>query len=148
MRQQLYFLGFALLLITIFSSCQKTDVITNEQDLEGTWAITGITSDRAYDFNGDGYTETDIYGSYNSCQRDIVVVFQTGGYGQMRQGCNAYWQNISWRLSNNNHQLDIGLPNDELNLQVSQFDNYTIRGTDQVTINGNIFNITYTFQRR
>jgi len=148
MRRQFYLWTLSLLAIITISSCQKSDVITDEQSLEGTWVVTNITADRAYDFNGDGRTETDIYGSYNSCQRDIAVTFDANGYGQMRQGCNAYWQNITWRLTNNNRQLDILLPDDQLNLAISQFDNYTIRGTDQVNVNGNAFNITYTFQRR
>jgi len=130
------------------SSCQKTDVITDERSLEGTWFITGIRSDRPYDFNGDGRTETDIYGSYNTCQRDIVIVFNRDGYGRMRQGCNAYWEDISWQLSNNNRQLVIQLPNDQLNLSSLQFDNYTIRGVDRVVLNGNSFDITYTLQRQ
>jgi len=145
MRRIFYFfiLGFSAF---AFSSCQKTDIVNNERNIEGTWSITGIRSDRSYDFNGDGYTETDIYNTYSSCGKDIVVVFQSGGYGQMRQGCNANWQNTSWQLYNNS--LSINLPDDELNLQLQQFDDYTIRGTDQVQINGNYFNITYTFQRR
>lgn len=133
----------------IFSSCQKNnDIIADERAIEGAWSITGIQADRSYDFNGDGRTETDIYGSYNSCGRDIVVQFEPDGYGRMRQGCNALWQNINWRLANNNQMLIITLPDDQLNLSLQQFDEYTIRGTDQVTINGNYFNITYTFQRR
>lgn len=148
MHRKFYLFSLPLIVLFAFSSCQKSDVIANEQSLEGTWMVTGITADRAYDFNGDGRTETDIYGSYNSCQRDIVVTFDANGYGRMRQGCNAYWQNITWRLQNNNRQLDVILPDDELSLSVSQFDNYTIRGTDRVYLNGNTFNITYTFQRR
>jgi hypothetical protein len=148
MQRSFYAILF-LLSAFAFTSCQKSgDVVATQQDIEGTWVVTGITSDRAYDFNGDGYTETDIYGSYNSCGRDIVAVFQSGGYGQMRQGCNANWQNINWQLTNNNRNLDIALPNDDLNLALQQFDNYTIRGVDQVQINGNYFNVTYTFQRR
>ena len=142
---------YALLLLAsvfVFSSCQKTSVLANEQSIEGTWVVTGIASDRAYDFNGDGYPETDIYGSYTSCQRDVVAVFSSGGYGQMRQGCNATWQNINWQLTNGNRTLNIELPTDDLNLSLQQFDNYTIRGVDQVLINGNYYNITYTFQRR
>ena len=143
---------YAILLFSssiIFSSCQKNnDIIADERNIEGTWAITGITSNRAYDFNGDGRTETDIYGSYTSCGRDIVVTFQPNGYGQMRQGCNARWQNANWQLANGNRTLNIILPDDDLNLELQQFDDYTIRGTDQVQVNGNTFNITYTLQRR
>ena len=147
MRRSFYFFFLAAAVVA-FSSCQKGDIVADSRSIEGTWAVTAITSDRAYDFNGDGRSETDIYGSYSSCGRDIVVTFQSNGYGQMRQGCNAPWQNISWRLQNNNRQLTISLPDDELNLQLNQFDDYTISGTDQVTLNGNYFNVTYTFQRR
>jgi hypothetical protein len=146
MHRRFYFILLAVALIG-FTSCQKTNVIGNEQNIEGTWAITGISSDRSYDFNGDGRSETDIYGTYNSCGRDIVIVFEANGYGQMRQGCNAPWQNITWRLSSN-QTLNITLPDDQLNLALQQFDDYTIRGTDQVNMNGNYFNITYTLQRR
>lgn len=78
----------------------------------------------------------------------IVLVFNSGGNGQVRQGCNASWQNISWRLLNNSRTLNISLPGDELNLALSQFDANTIRGTDPVYLDGNTFNVTYTFQRR
>jgi hypothetical protein len=92
--------------------------------------------------------ETDIYGTYTYCQRDIIIVFDANGGGQIRQGCNASWQNISWRLSNNSRNLDISLPGDELSLSLSQFDGYTIRGTDPVYAEGNNFSINYTFQRK
>jgi len=147
MRRSFYVLSLASLLI-LFTSCQKDTFVTDARSIEGTWAVTGITSDRAYDFNGDGRTETDIYSTYNTCGRDIVTVFQGNGAGQMRQGCNAPWQNINWQLQNNNRTLNIVLPDDVLNLQLQQFDDHTIRGIDQVQMNGMSFNITYTFQRR
>ena len=151
MRKQFYSLALCLsAIIIVFSSCQKNsdDVISDQQNLEGTWAITGISSDRAYDFNGDGRTETNIYGTYSNCQQDIILVFNAGGSGQIRQGCNASWQNMTWGLINNNRTLNISLPGDELNLTLSQFDEYTIRGTDPVYLEGNNFNVTYTLQRR
>ncbi len=98
MRKQFYFLALCLLAITaVISSCQKNsnDIISNQQSLEGTWAITGISSDRSYDFNGDGRSETNIYGTYSYCQQDIIIVFTANGRGQIRQGCNASWQAIS-----------------------------------------------------
>ncbi|HET7898050.1 MAG TPA: hypothetical protein VFL47_10280, partial [Flavisolibacter sp.] len=64
MRKQFYLWAASLVLVFLVSSCQKSDVITSPQSLEGTWIVTGISADRAYDFNGDGRTETDIYGSY------------------------------------------------------------------------------------
>jgi hypothetical protein len=147
MRRSFYLLALAFTTIA-FTSCQKSDVLNQQQSIEGTWAITAISSDRAYDWNGDGRLETDIYGTYTYCQRDIIIVFDANGGGQIRQGCNASWQNISWRLSNNSRNLDISLPGDELSLSLSQFDDYTIRGTDPVYAEGNSFSINYTFQRK
>lgn len=147
--QRKFYAALLSLSALVFTSCQKSyDIVADAQIIEGTWAITGITSDRAYDFNGDGRTETDVYGSYSACGRDIVTVFQSGGYGQMRQGCTAPWQNIDWQLTNGNRTLNITLPDDDLNLSLQQLSNNTIRGVDQVSINGNYVNITYTFQRR
>lgn len=143
------FYAFAFIFAAlVFTGCQKSDAIDSPESLEGTWAITGIASDRAYDWNGDGRSETDIYGTYTTCQRDIVIVFDAYGGGQIRQGCNAAWQNISWRLTANNTHLNIYLPGDELDLSLSQFSNYTLRGADPVYVDGNNYNIIYTFQRR
>jgi hypothetical protein len=135
-------------LLFVFSSCSKRDVISNEEDIVGTWAVTGIRSDLPYDWNGDGYTETDIYGSYNSCQRDIALSFESYGSGQSRQGCNASWRAMSWELTNNNRTLRINLPSDDLNLDLTRYTSNTIIGNDLVYLNGRNFEITYTLSRR
>ena len=93
-------------IIFLLSSCSKNnDIIGNENDITGTWAVTGIRSDIAYDWDGDGYSENDIFGNYNNCQRDIQLSFDYNGYGQSRQGCNASWLAMYWELSNNNRTL-------------------------------------------
>jgi len=48
MRKKFYFAIVSFLLVVLFTSCQKSDVITSPQSLDGTWIVTGITSDRAY----------------------------------------------------------------------------------------------------
>lgn len=139
-----------LLLATIFvfSSCTKSDVISNETDIEGTWAVTGIRSNIANDWDGDGYSETDIYGTYSPCERDIVLVFDYNGTGQSRQGCNAYWQNMNWQLLNNNRTLYIGIPDGDINLNNLRVSSNTIQGEDNVYSNGRNYIVTYTLQRR
>jgi len=136
----------ALTSLFIFSSCTKEDTVTNTNELIGTWAVTGISSNIPNDWNNDGYTETDIYNTYNYCQRDIVLAFDYSGYGQSRQGCNSPWENLNWQLSNN--RLDIYIPSGDINLYITQFDGYTIRGYDQVQQNGTTYNITYTLSKR
>jgi len=136
-----------LLIATMaFVSCSKTDVVATEADLTGTWQVTDIRSDRAYDWDGDGFIETDIFSTYSYCQQEIFLVFDESGYGQSRQGCNAPWQSLYWSLGNG--RLDIDLPGDNLQLDLIQFNSTTIRGNDYVYINGQNFTITYTLQRR
>ncbi len=147
MRRSLLLFSVVITSFAVFSSCNKYDISQDPSSIEGTWAVTSINSNQAFDWDGDGRTETDIYGTYNSCQRDIQLYFQYNGYGQIRQSCNSGWQNITWTLSNNNRNLFISIPNGDLDLSLTQFDNYTIRGEDQVTVNGRNFVITYTFQR-
>ena len=139
-----------LLLVTFFvlSSCTKSDVISNQNDIEGTWAVTGIRSNEANDWNGDGYAETDIYATYSSCQRDIVLVFDYNGSGQSRQGCNANWQNMNWQLLNSNRTLYIGIPDGDINLNNLRVSSNTIQGEDNVYSNGRNYIVTCTLQRR
>jgi hypothetical protein len=139
-----------LLLATIFffSSCTKSDVISNDADVVGTWAVTGIRSNIANDWNGDGYSETDIYGNYSYCQRDIVLTFDQYGTGQGRQGCNSYPQNLNWQLSNGNRTLRIDMIDDVIELNNLRVSYNTIQGDDYVYSNGRDYVITYTLQRR
>jgi hypothetical protein len=130
------------------TSCSKKDVINNSEDIVGTWAVVAITSDQAYDWDGDGRYESDIFGTYDFCQRDIQLVFDANGYGQSRQGCNANWQQIYWQLSSNGRTLTIDMPGDDLNLNITQFAPSTIRGDDHVYVDGKNYTITYTLARR
>lgn len=141
----------SLLLIALsflITSCVKGDVISNKADITGTWAVTAIRSNAPNDWDGDGYTETDIFSTYDYCQRDIVLVFDRYGTGQARQGCNSYWQNLNWQLTDNNRTLHIDLLDDVIDLHNLQTGYTTIRGEDYVYSNGRNYTITYTLQRR
>ena len=141
-------LGLFSIIILLTSCSKNNDIIGNENDITGTWAVTGIHSDIAYDWNGDGYPEKDILATYSNCQRDIVLSFDYNGYGQSRQGCNASWLAMNWELSNNNQTLKINLADDDINLDISRFDSNTIVGDDRVYVDGRYYNITYTLSRR
>jgi hypothetical protein len=149
MLQKIYAPSLSFIACLIFlSSCVKGDVISNEEDITGTWAVSGIRSNAANDWDGDGYTETDIYGTYSYCQRDIILIFDPYGTGQGRQGCNSYWQNLNWQLSNNNRTLRIDLLEDVIDLTNLQINYNSIQGEDHVYSNGRNYTITYTLQRR
>ena len=149
MLKKIFTFSFLLIAtVIVFSSCTKSDMISSESNVVGTWAVTGIRSNMANDWNGDGYSETDIYGTYSYCQRDIVLVFDQYGTGQGRQGCNAYWQNLNWQLTNNNHHLRIDMIDDVIELSILRVSANTIQGDDYVYSNGRNYTITYTLQRR
>ena len=149
MLKKFFTLSFLLIAtIIFFSSCTKGDVISNENDVTGTWAVTGIRSDIANDWDGDGYSETDIYGTYSYCQRDIVLVLDQYGTGQGRQGCNSYWQNLNWQLANSNRTLRIDLIDDVIELSNLRVSSNIIQGDDNIYSNGKNYTITYTLQRR
>jgi hypothetical protein len=134
--------------LIFLSSCTKSSVISDPANVTGTWAVTGIRSDMSNDWNGDGRSETDIYGTYSYCQQDIILVFDDYGTGQGRQGCNAYWQSLNWRLADNNRSLRIDLTDDVIALSNLRVSRNTIQGDDYVSSNGRNYTITYTLQRR
>jgi hypothetical protein len=138
-------LVFLFSLVAI-SSCTKESTISNTDELIGTWEVVGISSNIPYDWDYDGYEETDIYSTYNYCQRDISLSFDYGGYGETRQGCNAPYETLNWQLGNN--RLDIYIPSGDINLYITQFNSNTIRGYDQVQVNGRTYTISYTLNKR
>ena len=148
MLKKFTFLPLLPILFFFFTGCRKENTVSNSESLTGTWMITGISSNYPNDWDNDGYTETDIFGTYTYCQRDIVLSFDSNGYGQARQGCDAPWENINWQLTNNNHRLDIYMPSGDIHLDILQFDGNTIRGNDQVQSNGTNYVITYTLSER
>ena len=146
LRQIFYSFSMLILAMTVFSSCSKNETVSQTEDLSGTWSITGIQSNRAYDWDGDGRQETDILGTYTACDRDIVLSFEQGGFGRISEGCNAPFVNFNWQLSGN--RLDMQIPSGDLNLDLLQFNSTTLRGTDNIQVNGDNFQITYTLTRR
>lgn len=132
--------------IVAFTSCSKSETINTEEELQGTWQISGISSNIAYDWDGDGRTETDILGMYTACDRDIVLYFDGGGTGQVREGCDAPLVYMNYQLNGN--FLAIQLPSGDVNLDIVSFSTNTLRGRDEVLVDGRNITITYTLNRR
>jgi hypothetical protein len=132
--------------ILALAGCSKDDSISDTADLEGSWTITGIQSDDAYDWDGDGFQERDILSTYSPCDRDIVLVFEPNGDGQISEGCTDPFSYFSWQYAGN--QLRLNLPSTDLDLEIRQFTSNTIRGADYVQVGGRNFQITYTLTRR
>ena len=73
------------LVISVFfiSSCNDHLKIEKNDDPQGyadsqfvgSWKVTALSCDVAYDWNNDGTTERDIYSTWTSCQRDNLYTF-------------------------------------------------------------------------
>jgi len=71
----------------------------------GAWKITAVNSDIAYDWNNDGSTERDIYGTWSSCEKDNLYTFTgdtaTGGNkkGTFKINCSVTKTGV-WEIVN------------------------------------------------
>ena len=74
----------------------------------GSWKITALSSDVAFDWNNDGTTERDIYSTWSSCERDNLFTFTgdtaVAGYkkGTFKINCsvtkNGMWQIVNTKI--------------------------------------------------
>lgn len=82
--------------IFIFTSCYKIETEANSlpqgfsvSQIIGTWKITGITSDKAYDWDGNGSPESDIYNTWSECKKDNLYQFNSNYSGVYKLDCNS-----------------------------------------------------------
>jgi hypothetical protein len=119
----------------------------------GSWKITAISSDVAYDWNNDGSPERDIYSTWTSCERDNLFTF-TGdtamaGYkkGTFKINCSVT-KTGEWQIVNTKSLLYIPLglgPESETVIDMTslQFQSILL-----LTLNGMPATITKTWTRQ
>ena len=104
------------LFIAVFftSSCNDHLKIEKNNDPQGyadsqfvgSWRITALYSDVAYDWNNDGNPERDIYSTWSSCEKDNLYTFTgdtaVGGYkkGTFKINCTVT-KTGEWQIVNN-----------------------------------------------
>jgi hypothetical protein len=83
---------FSLLLL---SSCYKVEVERNDlpqgysvAQLVGLWKVTGISSDKANDWDGNGTSETNIYSTWPDCLKDNLYQFNSNYTGTYKLSCS------------------------------------------------------------
>ena len=107
----------ASLALALFNfNCSKKDDITGKTNTEliiGDWKITGITFSPAYDYDGDGFKETNAFNKMEACEKDDVISFLTGGVWKHDEGalkCDPSDPQTTtgvWSLSTNQTTLNI-----------------------------------------
>lgn len=125
----------------------------------GSWKITALSCDVAYDWNNDGSPERDIYSTWSPCERDNLYTFTgdtaMGGYkkGTFKINCSVTktgeWQIINTTVSPKSQSLvytPLGLsPESEkvINMTSIQFQSILL-----LTLNGQPATITKTWTRQ
>ena len=96
-----------------FSSCNDHLKIEKNDDPQGyadsqfvgSWKVTALTCDVAYDWNNDGTTERNIYSTWTACERDNLYTFTgdtaMGGYkkGTFKINCSVT-KTGDWQIVN------------------------------------------------
>lgn len=97
-----------LLYLLTSLSCNKSTVEKNDlpqgfsvSQIIGTWKVTALSSDKAYDWNGDGTLEKDIYNTWSPCEKDNLFQFESSYAGSYKLNCNET-KTGTWGLSNTN----------------------------------------------
>lgn len=141
-----------LVLSALNFSCSKKDDSsgkTNAELIIGNWKLTGLTFSPAYDFDGDGSTETNAYAKMGSCEKDNVISFLAGGVWKNDEGptkCSvADPQTLTgvWTLSSDDVTInidgDIGL--------ITFLNNSTLQISLVFSESGVTYTETFNFQR-
>lgn len=68
-----------------------------DSQVVGLWKITSVSSDLPYDWDGNGSTETDIYSTWTSCQKDNLYRFSGDKTGVYQINCNTT-RNGEWQI--------------------------------------------------
>jgi hypothetical protein len=70
----------------------------------GTWKITSINSDVAWDWDNNGTTETNIFATQSSCQQDNLYTFVGDKTGTFKLSCSLT-KDGSWQIVNTQYLL-------------------------------------------
>src|SRR6188474_2724569 len=63
----------------------------------GTWKITAINSDVAWDYDGNGTTETNIFATLPACDKDNLYTFVGDKTGTFKFSCSLI-KDGSWEI--------------------------------------------------
>jgi hypothetical protein len=155
------FILFLLASTFFISSCNDHLKIEKNNDQQGyadaqfvgSWKITGVSADVAYDWNNDGSPERDIYSSWSSCERDNLFTFTgdtaTGGNkkGTFKINCSVT-KNGEWQIVNTKDLVyfPVGLsPESE---RVIDMTSVQFKSILLLTLNGQPATITKTWTRQ
>jgi len=156
------------LFISVFfiSSCNDHLKIEKNNDPQGyadsqfvgSWKVTALSSDVAFDWNNDGTTERDIYSTWTACERDNLYTFTAdtamGAYkkGTFKINCSVT-KTGEWQIVNSinpNSQSLVYTPTGLLpeSEKVIDMTSVQFQSILLLTVNGQPATITKTWTRQ
>ena len=119
-----------------------------DSQVVGTWKVTALSSNAAYDWDGNGVPETDIYTGWSACQKDNLYIFVGDKTGTYKINCSTT-QGGSWQIFNL-HQFEytpIGFSTEVEKIISMTSNEFKTTRTVYVT-SGQTFTITRTWTRQ
>ena len=119
----------------------------------GSWRVTALSCDVAFDWNNDGTTERDIYSTWTACERDNLFTFTgdtaTGGYkkGTFKINCSVT-KTGDWQIVNTKSLVYVPLGLGPESERVIEMTSIQFQSILLVTLNGQNATITKTWTRQ
>lgn len=147
--------AIALFALALSFSCGKVEVDKNndiqgyaDSQIVGTWKIIAISSDKPFDWDGNGSTETDIFSTWTDCNKDNLFFFDGTKTGTYRYSCNLT-KNGTWNMLDRFRIIlypDGIIPQEETikSLTSNQF----ITASFVSPVTGQTFEVSKTWQRQ
>jgi hypothetical protein len=145
-----------LYLFILLTSCNDHLKIERNNDPQGyadsqfvgAWKVTAVTADVAWDYDGNGSTETNIYATWSACKKDNLYTFVGDKTGTYKLDCNntkiGSWEVV--RTEFLNYTPLGGIPESE---KVIQMTSIQFKSTLAITLpNGQPATITKTWDRQ
>ena len=80
MKKQLFFVTVFMFCISFLSSCKKDKDEATQKTIVGKWKQISGRYSPAY------FNETDYFSSYESCEKDDIIEFKSGGSFEYSEG--------------------------------------------------------------
>jgi lipocalin-like protein len=140
-----------LLSVSLISSCKKDKDKTRSELIIGRWKLVSDVYSPAYDYDGDGTKETDIFPLfYDACEKDDIIIISAGGNGVFDQGATKCDQAdpqtdpFNWSLTNNDAILIV----DGNSVPIAELTNSTLKLNDTFAENGVTYTNTLTYAKQ
>lgn len=145
-----------LYLLIFLTSCNDHLKIEQNNDPQGyadsqfvgTWKVTAVNADVAWDYNGDGSTETNIYSTWTACVKDNLYTFVGDKTGTFKFDCNNSKEG-SWQIIDTKYLYYTPLGSSPESEKVIQMTSVQFKTAIAITLsNGQPATITRTWSRQ